>query len=206
MWTAFFDEIYLINLDKREDRLLESAEQLYSHGIGFKRFSAVEHENGAIGLRDTMLKIFQEAIDNDYKNILVFEDDVDFVSDVVESTMNEVVKQLPETYHLVYLGCQPTRGFTHFYKPNILPVQGAFATHAVGYSIQGIREILASNLQAPIDNHIVEHIQPMNQCYAVYPLLASQRAGYSDIGKADISWKPFIEGRYEQKIGEMKAR
>lgn len=50
MWTEYFDEVVLINLDKRVDRLLETAEELEKYNIPYKRIAAIEHKNGAIGL------------------------------------------------------------------------------------------------------------------------------------------------------------
>lgn len=205
MWTNFIDKIYLINLAKREDRLLLSAEQFEKYNIPYQRIEAIEDEQGARGLRDTMLKIFNEAIESNYQNILVFEDDVRFIAaeEIFNDTMNKAVLQLPENYHLFYLGGQATGGYTHFHAANILPVFKYFATQSVIYSRQGIKEILARNLDFPIDNYIVEHIQVLGHSYAVHPILCTQFAGYSDIGCSEIDWDVFITPRHYQRIAEI---
>jgi len=205
-WLEFFDCIYLINLSKRVDRLLEATEELEKFNIPFKRISAIEKENGAEGLRDTMLLIFNEALEQQYERIFVFEDDAMFCNEDVNGVMDKVVEQLPLDFRIVYMGCQASRGFSNFHSPNLLPVIGAFATHAWGISVKAIREMVDLQLQGPIDNFIVREIQPMGGCYTTYPLLATQRPGYSDIGKAEISWMPFINARFEQKIHELKSR
>jgi len=205
-WTEFFDCIYLVNLTKRVDRLLEATEQLEKYNIPFKRVSAIEKDNGAEGLRDTMLLIFNEAIEQKYENILVFEDDVLFLDEDVNGVMDKVVEQLPKDYRLLFLGAQYSNGFTHFQSPNLLPVTKAFATHATCYSVLAIKEILSLGMHYPIDNWMVTDIQTRGRCYGTYPLLATQRAGYSDIAKNDISWRAFIDGRYMQKIAELKSR
>jgi len=205
-WTEFFDCIYLINLAKRTDRLLEAAEQLEKFDIPYKRVCAIERDNGAEGLRDTMIQIFTEALEQGYKNILVFEDDVLFLEEDLNYIMDKVVVQLPEDYRILLLGAQYSNGFTHFHSPNLLPVIGAFATHAAGYSALAMREIVDLNLGFPIDNWMVNEIQPRGGTYGTYPLLATQREGYSDIGKNEISWRPFIDGRYTQKIHELNSR
>ena len=81
-----------------------------------------------------------------------------------------------------------------------------FSTHAVIYSERGMKEILASVLEGPIDNHYVAKIEPIGGSYCVYPLLASQREGFSDIGQEKFSWRPFIEAKYEPEINRMRAR
>ncbi len=205
-WKDFFDCIYLINLEKRVDRLFNAVEELEKFDIPYKRICAVEKENGAEGLRDTMLIIFREAEEQGYQNILVFEDDILFLDEDVNLEMNKVVEQLPKDYRLLFLGAQYSNGFTHFHSPNLLPVTKAFATHATCYSALAIKEILAFGMQFPIDNWMVTDVQTRGGCYGTYPLLATQREGYSDIAKNTLSWRPFIDGRYAQKIAELKSR
>ena len=82
-------------------------------------------------------------------------------------------------------------------------LRGAFASHGAAYSLQGMKEILAAGLKAPIDNFYVTDIEIMNNCYAVRPLLASQRCGFSDIGGTNIDWNPFIVDRFNQKLQEI---
>lgn len=208
-WIDFFDEILVINLGKREDRLLRITEHFEEYQIPFKRVEAIKHEKGAEGLLATMILIFQEALSKGYENILVFEDDAKIVvtKHELDDTMNKVVEQLPKDYIMCFLGCQPTKGFNSFYSPNLLPVQGAFATHAVMYSKKGIELILASNFSAPIDSHYVAAIQePYGNCYAINPFLCTQEEGYSDIGNAEINWNPFMQPRHERAIIELKQR
>lgn len=207
-WINFLDDILLINLAKREDRLLVSAKDCETYGIPYRRISAIENTQGAIGLRDTMLQIFNEAIEKDHKNILVLEDDFQIICspELFNSTMDNVVKQLPENYHMCFLGGQASNRFSHFHSQNLLPVTKYFSTHSVIYSQQGIREILARGLGYPIDNWMVDKVQPLGFCYTVHPLLCSQYPGHSDIGKNFIDWFNFIVPRHEQKIAEMNNK
>lgn len=207
-WLNNIDKVYLVNLLKREDRLLESAKLLEEYEIPYSIFTAIEKPKGAEGLRDTMNLIFKEAIENDYDCILVFEDDVKFMEEKwwVHEVMNMVFNQLPENYHLCYLGGQPTNGYPNFYSPNLLPAYKYFATQSVIYSKQGIKEIVNRGMDYPIDNWLVSEIQTLGQCYAIDPLLCSQRKGYSDIAKNVIDWNPFIHQRHIQKVNEIKRK
>jgi len=205
-WLSFVDKIYLVNLQSREDRLLESAELLEEYSIPYEVFPAIKDTQGARGLRDTMLLIFNEAIENNYENILVLEDDVSFVEppSTFHDTMNNATKQLPENYHLFYLGGQPTAGYSHCHSANLLPAIKYFATHAVVYSKQGVKEILGRNMDFPIDNWLVDTIQTEGFCYAVNPILCSQRPSFSDIGGQPMDWNPFIVHRHNQKVAEIR--
>ena len=206
MWTSFFDKIYVINLPKRIDRLLQFVEEMEKYEIEFEIINGIEHESGAEGLRQTVENIFIDAIEKKYDNILIFEDDCYFVEgkSTVDWTMENAIKELPEQWQILYLSAQPTNGFNRRQSGCLLQLDGAFATHSWAISNQGMREILSVGLDAPIDNSIVKSIQPLQRCFITYPILTSQRAGMSDIGRTDIDWQPFIVSRYYQKLGEMK--
>lgn len=201
-WTNYFDRILVVNLRKREDRLLHITAELEKYNIPFELITAIENDNGAIGLRDTMLNIFNESIERKEKAILVFEDDAMFLEDP-NATMNAVVEQLPYLWDMVFLGCQPTTGFKYRHSANLLQLDGAFSTHAVMYSLQGMKEIVAQGLDAPIDNCYVLKVEKLQRCYVTYPFLATQREGFSDIGKNIVNWRPFLEQKYTQKLADL---
>jgi hypothetical protein len=207
-WLNFVDKIYLVNLPKRTDRLLASAKIFEDYEIPYSLFPAIQKPSGAEGLRDTMNLIFQEALDNNYKNILVFEDDVEILTNKFwfDETMNKVVEQLPENYHLCFLGGQPTGGFSNFRSPNLLPVIKFFSTQSVLYSNQGMKEITGRGLGFPIDNWFVDEIEVLGHSYCTYPILTTQRAGISDIGGQFIDWSAFIAPKYEQEINKLRSR
>lgn len=207
-WLSFFDKIYVINLAKRTDRLLDVTEQFENYEIPFKRFEAIEDENGARGLRDTMLLIFDEVVEKDYTNVLIFEDDVKFVigKEILYDVMNKVIEQLPENYLMCFMGGQPTGGYSSFYSNNLLPVIKYFSTQSVCYSKRCVKEILNRGMGFPIDNWYCDVIQPLGYCYGVDPILTTQKEGYSDICKNEINWTPFIVAKHQQEINKLRSR
>jgi GR25 family glycosyltransferase involved in LPS biosynthesis len=206
MWTDFFDRIVVINLPKRVDRLIEVSQELDNYGIEFDLVDGIEHEKGAEGLRQTVENILKDSIQKKHKAILIFEDDCLFVEpkDVVDRTMEDAIKDLPEYWHILYLSAQATDGFKRRHSSALLQLDKAFATHSWAISLQGMKEIIAAGLEAPIDNSIVDKVQPMQKCFITYPILTTQRAGVSDIGNTFIDWHPFLIGRYNQKLAELK--
>lgn len=202
MWTDFFDRIVVINLPERKDRLIEVTEEMDKYNIPFELVDGIKCDNGAEGLRQTVENIFVESIEVGHKRILIFEDDCLFVHDPTE-VMNNAVKELPENWHILYLGAQCINGFKRRQSSALLQLDNAYATHAWGLSLQGMKEIISAGLEAPIDNSIVSTIQPLQQCFITYPLLATQRAGESNIGGTWIDWSPFIVQRYTQKLADL---
>lgn len=208
-WLNKVSKIVCLNLAHREDRLLQFTEQMETYEIPFKRIESIyDVEQGARGLRDTMLDLFRQEIANKTEHLLVFEDDCQIIIEPLwfHEIMNNVFEQLPPNYHLCYLGGQASGRFSHLFSPNLIPVVKYFSTHSVMYSLQGMKEIMAREMQYPIDNWLVDTIQILGHCYCIDPLLCSQFAGFSDIGRAEIDWYPFIVPRHEQKKAEMNGR
>lgn len=204
-WIKYFDRIVLINLPTRNDRLVASLEELDRHNIPFDLYEATKHENGAEGLKITMLKLFEECIANNVQNLLVFEDDVDIIDDI-NGIMIKALEQLPSNYDLLLLGCQPSNGFANFYSPNLLPITKGYATHAVAYSLNAMKFCVNCAMTAPIDNWMVDNLQNRGNSYCTYPMIASQKDGVSDIGGVWISWKPFLETKFRQEINNLNNR
>lgn len=206
-WTKLLDKIYVINLAKRKDRMLQAVQQLNKYSIPFERVEAIEHDKGAEGLKLTFEKLFKSCIKNGYKNVLVLEDDLDIIEPSINEVMSRVVADLPEQYDIIYLGCQLCNSPTGYYNRTLLKgVDSAFATHAAIYSLKAMKDIIKGKIEAPIDNYLVRHIQQKKNCYAVYPMLVSQIVGKSDIYSDQISlnWKPFLEGKFYEMTKHLK--
>lgn len=137
------------------------------------------------------------SIFNQYagKALLVLEDDVVFNRPL--SALLDAYSDLPEDWDMLYLGgnaqCPQARCSTWLYRAN-----GILTTHAVLYSSKMTRW-LAENMEMPqivdrsntIDVWLMKEIQPRFNCFIVYPQIASQRFGYSDICGMDINYKYF---------------
>lgn len=206
-WIDKVNRIVVLNLLHREDRLLDFTKQAEEYQIPFDRINAIhDKQAGARGLRDTMLNLFKEEIAKGTEHLLVFEDDAELVTEshIFHTTMNKVVEQVPENYHMVFLGCQITANGCKWFSENLIRVVKAFSTHAVLYSLQGMKEVASRDFGYPIDNWYVAELQNAGHSYCTYPFLASQRDGVSDIGGNFISWKPFLEQRFKQKFGEIR--
>lgn len=206
-WVSKIDDIVCLNLPHREDRLLEFAKMMGEYEIPFRRVEAISKPNGAEGLRDTMVKLFAESLGKGHKQILVFEDDAQFVvqKEWVHLTMNEVIGNIPELWLMATLGSQITGKFIHRHHPNILSATKVYSTHAMLYSERGMRESLSQGLDYPIDNFFVDKLEPMRATYVVHPMLATQRPGRSDIYNNFIDWTAFIDSSYSQKYNEFNG-
>ena len=73
------DGIFYINLDHRTDRKEEIEKELRDIGLPFERFSAIPTCPGIIGCGYSHLSVLKEARRRGYKNVLIFEDDFEFL-------------------------------------------------------------------------------------------------------------------------------
>lgn len=102
--NEYFDAVYVINLDRRTDRMEKLDPQLNKLGIKYERFSAVD------GNALNISPIIAGTMSHQYllsrcenKRVLVLEDDAQFVDDFNEK-FDEYMQHLPQDYDIFYLG------------------------------------------------------------------------------------------------------
>lgn len=208
-WHDYFDRIVVLNLKHRTDRLERTTEIMQEYDIPCEVYEAISYEPGFMGLVMTMQKLFNECLLLGMERVLVFEDDVEFCHqpDVISDTMDKCVEGLKTMdWNIFYLGLQHVRPFRRFITPNILPVNCGYSTHAAAYSKHAMEFIRSHVIHQPIDNFLVQHYQEKNSCFCAYPLLATQRAGYSDIGKSHCDWDFYISGKYNEMMTKMEIK
>lgn len=202
-WHSFFDAIYVINLPKRTDRREQVVKEMNLYGIPYSIWPGIEMEDGAQGIKKTLIDIFENSLNNHYKNILVFEDDVKFLESP-NAIMPYCLEQLPEDYDMFFLGCNPFKGFNEDYSmPNVLKPKHAYGLHAVAYSNRGMQMVLQFKKYSPepfhsqpLDVFLDTYLSVGNRIYCSYPMIATQRPSYSDIEKRDIDWGFALQDRF----------
>jgi GR25 family glycosyltransferase involved in LPS biosynthesis len=203
----YFDKVFLINLDKRIDRLDRCKEIFKNNNVLdlVERFSAIvpdpndyipftkETEKIKIPLYGCLLShinIIKKAKSEGLKSILVLEDDVEFIN---IDYINKAVDQLKnKNWDLFYLGAN-----TH--KPlereddNLLILKKGYATHAIAYH-ESFYDFFLENFEKRkieiIDVWLSDYGQENFKSYCTFPITAVQFSNYSDIHNAfaDYSW------------------
>jgi glycosyl transferase family 25 len=99
-----FKHIYYINLAHRTDRALATMLEFSKIGVEkrIKRFDAIQG-SGNLGCKLSHLELFKLAHINKWPNIVVFEDDVQFVNDPLP-TLKLALDQVSDDFDLMYLG------------------------------------------------------------------------------------------------------
>ncbi len=206
----FFEEIYCINLDHRSDRWALAQEEFEKLGIKdrVKRFSAIKHEDGRVGVIKSNLEIVKIARQKNLKNVLVFEDDVKFIFENepllnLEKSLKQIVGF---KWKLFYLGAN-THSKLIKVSNNLILLKNAFAVHSMAYN-QSIYDKFISyatkvdkimNSKDILDVWLAQEIQSKDIVLMVNPLLTTQRESYSDIEHRNVNYS-FIEERFKNNI------
>lgn len=150
------------------------------YNIPFYIQSATYRVDGKEGVYESLKKLFTECIEKEYKNILVFEDDILFL-EKPGNFMPLCLWQLPKDYDCFFLGLNHLCPFEKFYSNNLLPVRMAYGLHAVGYSRTFMEKFLNTPKELPVDRMIAKTIMQEGKMYAAYPMIATQRLSRSSI-------------------------
>jgi len=177
-------ECVVINLKIRPDKKDYIEKQLKSRSIQSTFFIAEKHNDPKRGCLESHLSVIKEAIKNNVKYLLIFEDDCKFISGF--STMEEV----PKDWDMIYLGGTVHRVLDKEYK-GYAKVQ-CWTTHAYIINLQNeklTQEILkADNYEGEIDRYYLEKIHPNFNAYMCDPMIAIQKEGFSDIENKEVSY------------------
>ena len=180
----FIQKTIVLNLDERTDRLEQVTKELNSVGIEFERFSAIKNEDGRIGYNQSILRILEE--NQDIENLFLVEDDCKFIGDL--SHIKDAINELPNDFDAFYLGSNLQS--THFGRVggNLYRLENGWSTHAIIMTKKFRNWCLEYwDKELVFDDFLRVTAQPLKKCYIIYPMVAVQRASYSNIinGYAD---------------------
>jgi GR25 family glycosyltransferase involved in LPS biosynthesis len=205
----YFDEIYCINLDTRIDRWNHAQEEFKKADIldRVQRFSAIKEDDGRVGVIKSNLAIVKIAKEKKLKNVLVFEDDFEFIVDNPQKVLQTSINQAQGIkWHLFYLGANTHEKLIKF-KPNLILLKNAFAVHSMAYSnlvydsfinkYDGIKII--KNFDDILDVYLAKNIQTIGICLMTNPMMTTQINSFSDIEQRVVDYS-FIEERYKNNI------
>lgn len=171
-----------LNLNSRTDRWQLACKEFNEAGLKVDRFSAIEHED-----RFTSFNLSQKAIlESITENTIVFEDDVKFVSD----KLNTVLSDVPPDWDMLYLSghvLRPLKNVSKYWWR----CKHTHTTHSVIYTPLAAKYILErfDPIKSGIyDDFLLREIQPVLNVYICKPFITVQRPGYSDLWQTQTDY------------------
>lgn len=206
--NSFFEKIYYINLKRSKERNDYMIEQLKRFNIKAERFEAIDGIHIDINNYDTKLKkktalgcllshetILKEVYNNNFKNVLIMEDDIKLVDNFNE-IFNSYIKKIPYDWDIFYFSINhsleygyPTRIDDGYELKNkndkthgIFKVKRGLTTGMYAVNKKIIKKILdeLDDKKYEIDL-IYADIQKECNCFCIRPHLATQKPGFSFI-------------------------
>lgn len=199
----YFDKIYCINLDRREDRWNETLTELGKWGLAdsVSRYSAVDGNtlindtpinNGELGILTTHINIINESKEKKYINILILEDDIEFTEKI--KLLDEYMSIVPNDWDMIYFGGNHNKHMgkkINYLNDKIIKLEETYGIHcvAINSSIYDLILNVIDKRKKPIDVYYAD-IQKTYNCYGFNPSIALQRLSYSDIQNkvTDYKW------------------
>ena len=186
-----FDKTFIINLDRRGDRMSEVRSELERVGISdYERISAVDGRTltgnysvaiGHVGCSLSHLSVARLAKERNLKNYVVLEDDVIFHPQFME--FDSFLKEVPANWDMIFLGGSHVKGFTRV-TDKVIRMKGSYTTHAMIIKSTMFDKLIhiwnTFHGSAEVDVAL-SRLHRDHFCYSFTPALASQRAGFSDI-------------------------
>ena len=189
----FIENVVYINLDKRTDRREHMEKMTSCFGDKVHRFSAIEDVVGIRGCAKSHIAVLEMALDNNWKNVLVLEDDAEWNdSDKGYLVLKDIVKK---KYDVIILGGNKIKCYEKSYK-----LISSWTT--VGYLINNdYFSTLLENFKEGLDKNINEgkthenaldiywnKLQIKDNWYTTLPVCIYQKASYSDIENMDVDY------------------
>lgn len=201
----WFDGVFCVNLDKRTDRWAHATKQADQYGFADKlmRYSAIENkDNPSRGNHFSHANILEISKIEQFKNVLIFEDDCEFLlmPSEVKLYLSLAIEQLPEDWHMLYLGCNMDQYYAYQTNNNLAKLKGCFSTHAYAINHTLFNKLIDINRSPETVHNDVAYanlVHPNYNCYAVVPMLAGQLEGVSDIEKRRVSYNSMLLERFE---------
>ena len=178
------DKIYVINLDRRKDRLKNIDTGLNKNKLEYERFSACDGKNidkykkdiekyfdkdhkltnGQIGCALSHIKIWEKILKNGTKNTLILEDDAIIPDNLLERINKLDIKKFDLLYlQLHQIICKKIK--KNIYKP--VKGDGNWGTTAYIINKNLIKRIINKKIKEPIDVHFSNFYN--NNILLVYP-------------------------------------
>ena len=201
------EKIYVVSLRRDTERRRKCTERLNAINLPFEFFDAYDGElfrhlwkkldnsfftnPNYIACNLTHLSIYNDALTNGYKKILILEDDAVPHKDY-NAMMDIIGKQIPVDYDLLYFGWIPLSDDCQYWNYNVINKQfitqnifhsknlwGLFAYSITENLMKEMIELYNNDFPMEIDRYFVT-ISPERKSYAIRPQMFAHDYGLSN--------------------------
>ena len=193
---------FVVNLERRKDRLESITKEMDWMGWDFEVFNAID-TNSYMGITLSHIEIFKICEERGYNRVMVIEDDSIFMSN-----SKEIINKIDEfIFDFDLINLSPTLNRpVNLHSNNLFldlsnypecrpDLRGTYSANMVIYgsnTFQKIKEIDSVKLSSEsyfyaFDDWIYQFVHPNFKCVAPYNPIATQTTFYSDISHGDYN-------------------
>jgi GR25 family glycosyltransferase involved in LPS biosynthesis len=209
MWE-FVDKFIYINLDHRQDRR-DIMSKFFEEGqIPLEkvvRFPGIKRSNGALGALESHTEVLKLAKKEGWKNILILEDDMEWIAFKEEYSKLEELTKLPDWNVILLVGWYHEYEFPRIY----------FSNNAGAYLVnEAYRDTLLKNREMSVyklkrgigfdwrnSKYNADvfwcHLMKKDVWYGLNPCICRQVDGFSDINNKNIQSSKVV-GIFDAKV------
>ena len=145
------------------------------------------YQIGCLGCLKSHVEVCKLALERNYKNILILEDDTEFIHNL--DTLSKFSSQINDNYDMLYL-CGSHNGLRERITENIVKTKKTHTTGSYLITENAMKYLLdkIKSYSKEIDVFYAEEIQSRFNCYCTLPHISKQRDGYSDIQQGNVSY------------------
>lgn len=180
--NMLFDKVYVINMDKRTDRLEKISQELAGLGIAFERFPSVYDKDPISSCRKSHLGVISKAKVEGLNSVLILEDDAMFLDNFNEN-LESVSKELPENWDMLYLGAQVIS--RELFSPRLSRSIDSRSLQAYIVKSSIYDRLINITWQGHVD-YGFSILHPEINAYVCTPALVKAHPGYSDLRQAEV--------------------
>lgn len=209
LMNNFFDKIYCINLDRRTDRWEKCINEFKKHNLNVERFSAKDGKEinlpyphaSELGGTISHLNVIKLAKELNLKNVLILEDDVEFISDL-NFKINDIMAQAPQEWDMIYFGGNHVGGYQQinsvFYKIFRSYAIQCYAVNSkcfdtiINYLTEKIDGLLSGSISSDpgaAADFFIADLHPKTNSYVIKPHLCWQKEDFSDIQETTVNYE-----------------
>jgi glycosyl transferase family 25 len=187
------EKVVYINLERRKDRLVQIQQELSIFPPEkVQRFDAISHEKGLIGCVKSHIAVLELAISQNWKNVLIVEDDLKWSSNFSDMVLRNLLSQ---PYDVIGLGGTLVNYNRNTYRASFFSTTTAYVISNHYYPVllqnfkEGCQKLIESyEPQKYALDRYWQQIQSRDNWYIIMPPICIQRPSYSDIENTDVNY------------------
>jgi glycosyl transferase family 25 len=191
------EKVVYINLEERTDRRAEVEKQLSVFPPEkVLRFNAIKHRNGLIGCGMSHIAVVELAIQNNWKNVLIVEDDM--IWHKFDTGYPIYEKLVSDSFDVLCLGSACVQYNHETYKAKYVSTATAYLVNNHYYQIlletlkEGLEKLTKdeSNHSLYANDRIWMKLIERDNWFVVQPTMCIQKPGYSNIENKFVNYNP----------------